>query len=486
MIPSLVCLAFVLRYRVTPMLIALKRAFDRLSFSRQFLLVSAVILVGGMAVIGTWLGRQIESNAVNRAAAIAAVYVESILAAQLDALPTTDVLDSGTHAALDRVFVEGPLHRKVVRFKLWSADGRILYSSDHEQVGRRFAVEGRLAAAFAGELQARISDLNEPDNRPERERWPQLIEVYVPVHARGGIAVAEFYHSMENVGREIRAAQQRSWLLVAVAAAAIYMLLYGLVRRANDTILNQQRDLRRQLDKLRTALGENECMREQLHEAGTRTTALNEQFLHRVAADLHDGPAQEVAFALLRFDDLTKECSDCMSARDDASRDLRRIRNALRYSLAELRTIASGLGMPGIADLSLADTVRHAVRDFERKSGRTVQVEVDKALAEAPLAVKITVYRLLQESLTNSWRHSHGAAQQVRAWRCDGQALVEVVDQGTGFDVQAAFASGRFGLSFMCERVRLLGGVFEVDSVPGHGTRIHARLPLSLEETAHG
>ena len=471
------------------LLLALKKPVGRLTFSRQFVVMSFAVLLTGMIIIGTWLGHQIETSSVNRAAAIATVYVESILATQIPARAGGVGIDSEVRAALDRVFVEGPLRRKVVRFKLWGRDGTILYSSDEAQLGDRFPVDGLLAAAFAGTVQSRISDLGDSDNASERAHWSELLEVYVPLRtgSSGKVStVAEFYHSTENLGREIRTAKRRSWVLVAVATAAMYLLLLGMVRRANTTIVDQQRDLNRQLQQLRTTIGENERMRGQLREAVARTTALNEQFLHRVAADLHDGPAQEIALALMRLEALGEARYGAGEPEGNKPYDFENIYRALNASLAELRNMASELGMPKIADLSLADTVRRAVCDFEDKSETTVQIEVDDALEEAPLAVRITVYRLLQESLNNGWLHARGAAQQVRARRDGAQALVEVADQGPGFVPQAAFDSGRLGLAFMRERVRMLGGVFEITSEPGRGTRILARLPLSLEEAERG
>jgi len=467
--------------------VVLKEAFGHLTFSRRFVILSFAVLVAGMITIGTWLGHQIESTTVNRAAAIATVYVESILATRLRAYASGGAIDRDTRLALDRVFVEGPLRRKVVRFKLWAPDGTILYSSDDTQLGHRFPVEGLLAAAFSGTVQSRISDLDGPDNASERVQWSELLEVYVPLRARarGKVsAVAEFYHTTENLGRDIRAAKRRSWALVTIATAAMFLLLLGMVRGASTTIVDQQRDLSHQLQQLRTTIGENARMRGQLREAVARTTALNEQFLHRVAADLHDGPAQDIALALMRLEALGEARSGAGALKGNTSHDFETIYRALNASLAELRNMACGLGMPQIADLSLADTVRRAVCDFEDKSETMVQIEVDDALDEAPLAVRITAYRLLQESLTNGWRHARGAAQQVIARRAGGQALIEVADQGPGFVPQAAFDSGRLGLAFMRERVRLLGGVFEVASEPGRGTRVLARLPLSLEETA--
>ena len=464
--------------------------FDRISFSRQFLLASTICLVAGMLVMGTWLSRQIERSSVNRAAAIAAVYVESILAAQ-----THDWLDSSPGAVptealaiLDRIFIHGPLKRKVVRFKLWRAGGQIVYSSDHRQIGSRFPVDTELAAAFDGTVQARISDLTDDDNSSERERWNRLLEVYVPVRmgANGDVAiVAEFYHSMENLGRDIRQAQRQSWILVTVTTLAIYLALLGLVRRASDTIVDQQRDLRDQLRRLHASLAENRNVREQLREAGAQTTALNEQFLHRIAADLHDGPAQELAFALLRFGDLIPACGNCPQAGGAPPGDLERIHCAVRAALDELRGLAAGLGIPGIGDLSLADTMWRAISDVEHKTASRIDATIDESLGEdVPIATKITAYRVLQESLTNAVRHSPGHPPQARIRRDDGAVEIEVVDDGTGFDPAAA-ASGHLGIAFMRERVRLLGGIFNIASTPGRGTRVYARLPVAPNGPHH-
>lgn len=466
-----------------------RRAFERVSPSRQFLLVGVALLLVGMVVVGSWLSVEIERSAVNRAAAVSAIYVESILAAQLRRDSGDAVATVTMHEALDRIFVAGPLHRKVVRFKLWNEEGAIMYSSDHAQLGLRFPVEGLLAAAFSGTVQARLSDLNAEDNRAERAHWQRLIEVYVPVRLapQGPVAaVAEFYHATENIDREIRSAQQRSWALVIVATLAILLLLFGMVRRVDHTLLQQRDDLRRQLQQLGAAFEENERMRARLGEAGAATTALNERLLHRVAADLHDGPAQTLAFALMRFDEMVGACGTCNDSSSQTSQDLPAIRGALRASLDELRNIAAGLGVPGIVELSLAETAQRAVRDCERLFAFKVVAEIDNTLVDAALATKITVYRLLHESLSNSARHAPGGSPRVRVWRqAEERVGLEIVDRGPGFDPRVAAQSGRLGLAFMQERVRLLGGTFELETAPGQGTRILTSLPLTREETSH-
>ncbi len=466
---------------VEPIPVITRRPFERVSLSRQFLLISSGFLLIGMFVVGAWLSMEIERSAVNRAASIAAVYVESILVAQLHPTATGVTMLAGTHEAFDQIFNEGPLRRKVVRFKLWDTQGTILYSNDHAQLGIRHPVSETLAAALAGKVQAHISRLAEAEHVAERERWPRLLEVFVPIRAEAHgkvVAVAEFYHATDNLDRDIRSAQRRSWLLVTVATLAVILLLFMQVRRANDTILRQRDDLRQQLLRLRAAFDENERMRQRLGEAGAATTALNEQFLRRIAADLHDAPAQTLAYALMRIDELAGACAG-------TNPELHTIRDALRSSLEDLRNIAAGLGIPGIADLSLLETARRAVRDFERQTGHKVDADIDADLPEANLAVKITVYRLLQESLSNSHRHSHGARPRVRVWREDAQVRVEVADAGAGFDPRLAAQSGRLGVAFMQERVRLLGGAFDIESAPGHGTRILAAIPFCSEQAAY-
>jgi signal transduction histidine kinase len=450
-------------------------SFDRVSFSRQFLAVCTLLLAAGMLVVGTWISHEIEHSAVRRAAAVAAVYVESILASEVQGLlqhPDAP-LDDAARQTLDRIFIHGPLARKVVRFKLWSPQGRVLYSSHANQVGQQVPVQGPLAAALGGELQAHMSALSEHEHVDERILWRRLLEVHVPMRVSPQApvtAVAEFYHATHNIDADIREAQWRSWVLVAMATLAIFTALYLQVRRANDTIGQQRHDLRWQLQQLTVAFAENERMRLRLREAGAATTALNEQFLHRVAADLHDAPAQTLAYALMRIDELV------LSSPEQA--ELGAIRDALAISLKDLRNIASGLGMPGIESLSLEATVRRALRDVERQTGATARAQLAIGDHEAALATRITIYRVLQESLGNSHRHAPGECPLVQV-RCTADWVdITVSDEGGGFDPQQARQAGRLGLHFMEERVQLLGGRFELATAPGRGTTIHAALPL--------
>ncbi len=120
------------------------------------------------------------------------------------------------------------------------------------------------------------------------------------------------------------------------------------------------------------------------------------------------------------------------------------------------------------------------MRDYERKAGLTVPLTVDGVPDEALLPVKITLFRVLQESLANGFRHGGASNQRVELTRSDGQLVVEVTDSGKGFDPQADVVDGHLGLAVMRERIEILGGAFSVRSAPGKGTVVRAALPLTL------
>lgn len=461
----------------------------RFSLVRLLLAGGAVILLAGMLVVGTWVEREIESGVTGRAALVTSLYVDSLVSAHLQSLAGNGELREADRAALERLLAGTPLGQHIVAFKVWAPDGRILYSTNPALTGRRFPVGKALAAALAGHVYSRIADLAEPENELERQHWSRLIETYAPVRAADSgtiIAVSEFYQTTDELAQQVRAARLRSWLMVGASTLVMFLLLAWLVRRASNTISAQQGELSEKVTQLTNLLAQNEQLHERVRRAAARTTALNERFLHRIAADLHDGPGQGLALGLMRMEALADVCSTCLSAisrERTVGEEFRTLHGALQAALEDLRAISAGLHLPEVERLSLAETARRAVRDYERKAGLAVALSVGEVPQEAPLPVKITLFRLLQESLANGFRHGGAAEQRVALHARDAQLLVEVADGGAGFDPRAVVAAGHLGLAGMRERVEILGGTFNVDSAPGRGTVIRAALPMAPLET---
>ena len=462
--------------------------FTRLTLARQYLLVSFLILLAGMVVIGLWVGRQIETGVINRTAGVTALYVDSFIAPQLQELAHGNRLNEYHLRSLDSLLSNTPLGRRIVAFKIWDPNGLVLYSINPALIGRRFPLRPKLTAAFAGDVRTGISTLREPENEYERQRWSSLIETYAPVRAGGVgavVAVAEFYQTTNELLDEVRSAQRRSWVLVGLATLAMYLLLAGLVGRASRTITAQQDELRNKVSQLQELLTQNRNLHERVRRAAGRVTALNERFLRRISADLHDGMAQDLGLALLRLEALAangRTTGQDPGGGQPVNQDYETVHSALQSALSELRTISAGLRLPELEHLSPAATAQHAVRDYERKTGHTVVLTLGDLPDGAPLPVKITLYRLLQESLMNGFRHAAANGQHADIAHVEDQLDIQVTDDGTGFDPGAVPRDERFGLKAMRERVEILGGTFQIDSEPGRGTAVRARLPLTVGE----
>jgi signal transduction histidine kinase len=445
----------------------------RWSLARQFLVAHFGVVLLGVILTGIWIGNEIESSVLNRTANVTALYVGSLITPRLQNLATSAWLSPDQKAEFDKLITGTSLGEGVVVFKIWSPEGRVLYSLDRTLVGRQFDASEELQKALDGQVVADMSDLSEPENVSERAQWSHLIEVYAPVRRDLDgqiIAINEFYLLPDALETEIADARLRAWLLIGGLGIVLYLLTAGIVKRGSDTIEQQRKRLEEQVTELAS-------LHERVLQAASRTTALNEQALRRISADLHDGPAQVLALASLRMDALGRASGE--------SADFVIVQDALRDALKEVRAISSGLRLPELEVVPVQDVLERAVLEHERRSGTRVERVFERLPIRVPLAVKIALVRTLQEALSNATRHAPGAEQVVRAWGQGGHLYMEVADSGPGFDLSrtADFTSGHLGLAGMRERAELLGGSFTVRTAPGAGTTVRARWPLAEHVT---
>lgn len=443
----------------------------RLTWSQRFMLASLMILVVGMAGIGWWVGRQIEDGVVHQIALNTALYVSSIVEPNLQELADGDRILPEHAAMLTRLLQENGLGQKITTVKVWDKQGRVVYATDPGAQGLVFPIDASLARALRGWVASEISVLDEPENQFDRDRGVRRLETYSPVRRAGSdqvIAAVEFYQAVDSLERDIAAAQRNSWLVVGIVTIGMYLLLAGFVRYASDTMQRQH--------------SANLQLHDRVRRAARRGAALNERFLRRISAELHDGPAQDLGVALLRLEQLqpkTESVSGNGNAHSNGHADFRLIKTSLLHALQEIRAISAGLGLPELENVSLAEAVTRAVRTHERRTGTDVTLTLSPLPDYALLSVKITVYRIVQEALTNAYRHANGSDQRVQVSFARHQLNVIVSDGGPGFDnTQAAEWDEHLGLVGMRERVESLGGVFRIESQAGQGTRVMAYLPL--------
>jgi two-component system sensor histidine kinase DegS len=202
----------------------------------------------------------------------------------------------------------------------------------------------------------------------------------------------------------------------------------------------------------------------------------------RLAQEVHDGPAQALSNAIFQveFVDRVFE-SDPMLARTE----LRFLRELLRRELGDVRSFLTQLRPPVLDELGLDGAIADTIATQAALSGMHITADLAAPADALGGAVQTVVLRVVQEALQNVRKHAGAANVVVSSALEDGQWVLEVRDDGRGFDTGAVAARGRrnFGLQFMRERAELVSAQFEVRSRPEAGTVVRLAIPMRLEET---
>lgn len=425
-----------------------------------------------------WVSKRIEDAVVENSAVNAALFMENFISPLSQELAETDTLSPPARQALAEVFNGTVLGERVVSFKIWSTDGRVIHASDASLIGQVFEPSEDLERALAGEISASFEDLDDIENASEAALGVPLLEVYSPIRQVWSgeiIAVAEFYEDATALSNEILKTHRTSWLVVGGSFLASGLLLFGIVQAGGQTIRQQRSALQTQLQKTKSVSEQNAALRRKVISASTRAMAQTERAIRRIGSDLHDGPAQYLSLASLRLESALQQAK--APAGDEAL-----VRQSLDKALDELRIISRGLALPDLDSLDAASLIARAVKDHNKQTDLTITVE-GAEVASVPLnyAQKLCIFRFLQEALSNTSRHGKTDAAKVLLWCRDNALSVTVMDEGQGFDTskrREVREDGGQGLFGLLDRAESIGGQMSIASTPGMGTTLKLTLPI--------
>jgi signal transduction histidine kinase len=313
----------------------------------------------------------------------------------------------------------------------WAASGRLSFP-----VGATLAVEGETAAA-----------------KIYRSGEPERVDDYACV----GGEVAERLRRFgikSAVGAPVKFGG-RLWGAVMAVDAQPYAFPQGTEQRIAE------------FAELVTAALANADAREQLAASSARIVEAGYEERRRLERDLHDGAQQEFVSAALS---LSLAHDKLSRAPDEAVALLDRARDQVQAGLRDLRELAAGIHPSVLTDRGLAA----ALEALATRSAMPVEIGSLPA-GRLPAAVEATVYFVVAEALTNASKHGHCHGAEVDVRVAADSAVVEIRDDGVG----GADPAGGTGLRGLADRVGALGGLLEVTSPPGAGTRVAARIPLS-------
>ena len=215
-----------------------------------------------------------------------------------------------------------------------------------------------------------------------------------------------------------------------------------------------------------------------LRNASRQVFQVIEQERMRIARDMHDGPAQSMSNLVLQA-----EIRERLVSQPDAIlAELQDFKSSVRNALDETRQLIFDLRPMTLDDLGLVPTLRKYTREYGEKHGIQVRLHAVGEEQRLPGNIEGTLFRIIQEALSNVQKHSHAQLVEVSLNLSRERALATVKDDGVGFDVHATednmAESRHLGLISMRERCELERGVLEVRSQPGKGTEIRMEFRL--------
>jgi signal transduction histidine kinase len=411
----------------------------------------AVVVVGGFFALRSVTIREAERDTRQRVQLQGAL----VAAAGLEDGVLHD--DPAARSRLDDLVDAHLLSDAVVRVKLWSRDGRILWSDEPQLIGRRFGLGEEEQELFTrGGADAELSDLSQPENRFERQEG-KLLEAHTVIRTPDGTPVLfETYQRFDavsaNGARLLRA-------LAPTLVAAIVVLLLVQVPLAWTLARRLQRGHQERERLLVDAI------------------AASDRERRRIAADLHDGVVQDLAGVAFGLAPLAADAERRGDAEEAGA--LRASTDSLRQGIRSLRTLLVEIHPPSLDSAGLEATLGDLLSPLAA-TGIATELHVDDAAASGSAADPL-VYRVAREALRNVVEHAGASRVRVSVESRDAGRRLTVVDDGRGFDpaTRARRAGeGHLGMTLLAELAAQAGGTLEVRSAAGAGTTVELEVPI--------
>ena len=234
-----------------------------------------------------------------------------------------------------------------------------------------------------------------------------------------------------------------------------------------------KRELEETVQKRTQQLQKTVGIRGQLLE---RLISAQEEERHRVARELHDEAGQALSAIMM---DLARAIDGLPSEAVEAKQVMLQSRALAAQTLAELRKLIYDLRPEVLDQLGLAPALRSYVKSRLEAQDIKVRLRLSGLEDRLPSRLEITLFRIIQESITNVVRHSGASVVNIQVAVTDSLVTATIEDDGQGFDVETALqASESWGLRGIRERVSLVNGQLSIESKPGQGTRIRFQIPL--------
>ncbi|MEX2162490.1 MAG: HAMP domain-containing protein [Anaerolineales bacterium] len=215
---------------------------------------------------------------------------------------------------------------------------------------------------------------------------------------------------------------------------------------------------------------ERELLRRQLFE---RVLTAQEEERRRIARELHDSTSQSLTSLMVGLRTLESDCDS-----PQVLQHSRQLRQVAAQVLEDVHNLALQLRPAVLDDLGLSAALERLAKEWQSRHSVQTSVIVQLGSERLPEQLETTLYRSIQEALTNVARHAAARSASVLVERRQTDIVAIIEDDGQGFDSEQVQRDGHLGLLGIRERAELLGGNLTIESSPGHGTSLYIQLPL--------
>ena len=235
----------------------------------------------------------------------------------------------------------------------------------------------------------------------------------------------------------------------------------------------------RMAETLRSLFMQLEERNRELQALSERAIDAQEEERRAIAQSLHDDTGQALSMLIIHLDRIDERTS---AQEKELKKQVADARELASNSLTELRRILSGLRPAILDDLGLVPAIRWFARTNLEQVGIHVVVKAPSTPLELSPAITTTLFRIVQEAISNVVRHAGAGSVTIVLQLSEGAVDLRIEDDGRGFNPQNASRDAvelqRLGLLGIRERAELLGGVVSIESAPEKGTRLQVSIPL--------
>jgi signal transduction histidine kinase len=446
----------------------LRQWWGKLPLAHKFATAGAGVTLASMVLCGILTTTVMTEIVLARRGAVVSAIAQRILSPAVQDLKEGAPLDAATREEVDAIMEDPIFAAEFPYLDLWLPDGRILYSNASTSTSETLKPPAEVQSAFAGRTSVNFTDVD-AQALLEYGFATDYIEVYFPLHDHGTgnvVAVAQLREVTASLESDLAAIAMASWVTAAVVTLVVVAALFGVVLEGSRKIERQGRILSKRLAHSHARAAHHRQLKAEAQSASRIVTELTDKHLRTIGTDLHDGPAQSIAFAVLKLDQIRR-----LSKSAERSVVVSEIEASLGSALSEIRGIAMALVLPDIEDLNLAEVIDRAVKQHIRRTNSVIAVDsLVKPVHVAP-EIAVCVFRFIQEGLNNAFHHGLPEGQKLTAVMQVGVLKLSITNNYIEQDWSGPTDHLGIGLYGLRARVHSIGGNFTF--VQGNGqTRV--------------